>query len=265
MVKVLVSAIVLNYRSPQDTVRCVEALQKQTVVDQLQIIVVDNHSEDDSIGVIRNQLGHMSNVEIVESSTNTGFGSGNNYAEQFADSDYILFINPDNALESSGLEKMLTHMQQHSEIGILAPQLVFADGTVRDSHRVFPSFVDICIKRTPLRRLFPKRLDRYLERNVNPQAVRQVDWVVGACFLISRALFADLGGYDERYFLFFEDTDLCRRCLESGKQVVYFPVVHALDRKQRLSGGGFFALFLHKTGRVHIASALKYFWKWRSA
>jgi len=261
----LVSAIVLNYRSPQDTVRCVQALQKQTIVDQLQIIVVDNHSEDDSIGVIRNRLQHMDNVEIVESATNTGYGSGNNYALRYADGEYILIINPDNALEPAGLENLVAYMKEHPEIGILAPQLVFSDGTIRDSHRIFPSFFDVCIKRTPLRRLFTKRLDKYLERNENPQAVRQVDWVVGACFLIPKTLFTDLGGYDERFFLFFEDTDLCRRCSNAGRHVVYYPPVSASDRKQRLSGGGFFALFLNKTGRVHIASALKYFWKWRRA
>jgi GT2 family glycosyltransferase len=93
----------------------------------------------------------------------------------------------------------------------------------------------------------------------------EVDWIAGACFMMPRTLFLELGGFDPRFFLFFEDTDLCRRVKQRGKKVVFASSVHALDRKERLSGGGVLELFTKRTARIHLASAVKYFWKWRKS
>ncbi|MBI4129268.1 glycosyltransferase [Candidatus Peregrinibacteria bacterium] len=122
---------------------------------------------------------------------------------------------------------------------------------------------DLLIKRTFLRHIFPGRMRRYLQWDLDPGMVRDVDWVVGACLLIRRTLLDQIGSFDPRFFLFFEDIDLCRRSWEVGKRVVYFPKVTAMDRKHRLSEGGLFSLLFHRTGRAHIRSALSYFWKWR--
>ena len=94
---------------------------------------------------------------------------------------------------------------------------------------------------------------------------QEVDWVVGGSFLIQRALFTELHGFDERFFLFFEDTDLCKRVGLAGKKVLYEPSIVVGDKKRRLSGQSFWDLFWKKTGRTHISSALKYFWKWRAS
>jgi GT2 family glycosyltransferase len=267
---VTVSAIVLNYRTPQETVRCVQALLKQTMVRRahhdtfsLDIIVVDNHSEDDSIGVLRNRLAKHPNVCIVESTQNIGYGQGNMLGTRFAGGDYIYITNPDNELEPTGLEKMIQKMETDNAIGILAPRLVHEDGTTRDSARAFPRLPDVIIKRTGLRRIFAHRLAHYLQSSKNPSKTRETDWIVGASFLIRRSIFKEVGGFDPRFFLFFEDIDLCRRVREAGHTVVYFPEATATDRKRRLSEGGFLSLLTSRTARVHVASALKYFWKWR--
>ena len=91
-----------------------------------------------------------------------------------------------------------------------------------------------------------------------------VDWLVGACLLLRTDLFRRLKGFDERFFLFFEDMDLCRRTKILGKRVVYLPQIKVLDGKERLSGSSIFSLFTRKTTRIHLASAMKYFWKWRT-
>lgn len=258
----LVSAIVLNYRTPQETVACVHNLQKQTVADQMEIIVVENHSEDESIGVLRNRL-KVPALAIIETPRNLGFGGGYNKGIQRAQSKYILINNPAKILQNDGIEKMVMTMERDPSIGIIAPKLVYDDGTIRPSVRSFPSPLDIIIKRTPLRYVFPKIFARYVRIDVDSQKRQNVDWVVGGCLMIRRDLFDEIGGFDERFFLFFEDIDLCLRVHCKGKKVVYDPSVTALDRKRRLSGEGFFDLFLTKTGRIHLLSALKYFWKWR--
>jgi len=259
----LVSAIVLNYRTPLDAVQCVKNLRRQTIKDQIEIIVVDNHSDDDSIGILHVRLADIPNVRIIEAAENLGYGRGNNLGERYATGDYILIVNPDTEPQSDALERFIEVLEKDTEIGIIAPKLVFPDGTVRDSYRTFPTMFDIVIKRTVLRHIFHERLRRYLQHERDPNYVRDTDWVAGACLFLRRSFFEELGGFDERFFLFFDDTDFCRRCWELGKRVVYYPDIKAGDRKQRLSGGGILPLVTKPAGRAHVQSALKYFWKWR--
>ncbi len=258
----LVSAIILNYGNPQYTVNCAKNLQKQTIANRLQIIVIDNHSEDDSIGILRNQLQDIPNIHIVETPDNLGFGGGNNYASRYTTGEYILILNPDTQPEPSALEHLIHVLEEDKSIGIIAPKLIFSNGIIRDSYRTFPTILDIIIKRSFLKYIFIKRLRRYLQHDSDPIHVHNTDWVVGAFMLMHKKLFDQLHGFDERYFLFFEDADLCRRCWNAGKRVVYYPTVKAADGKERLSGDDLFSIFTKKTGRIHLISALKYFWKW---
>jgi N-acetylglucosaminyl-diphospho-decaprenol L-rhamnosyltransferase len=259
----LLSAIVLNYRSPQLTVKCVQALRAQTIADKIEILVVDNHSQDDSIGVLRNRLKGMANVQILENHANTGYGAGNHFAADRARGEYLLIINPDNMLLPDAAETLIRALQNDPTIGMVAPQLVHEDGTIRDSYRAFPRLLDVLAKRIRLlKKLFPKRVEHYLQAQSDPHASSDVDWVVGACFVIPSAFFRELGGFDPRFFLFFEDIDLCKRCWQKGKRVVFLPQAKAMDRKRRLSEGNMLSLFFSSVGRFHLLSGLKYFAKW---
>lgn len=258
-----ITAIVLNYKTPRNTVACVRALLKQTIADHVDVLVVDNHSNDESIGSIRNTLGHEKNVRILETAENIGYGRGNGIAMKQAETPYILIINPDNELRPEALEKMLKEMEESADIGICAPKLIHEDGTVRDSARSFPTLFEMVVKRTFLRHLFPQAVKRYLQWDVDVNIARDVDWVVGACMLIRNDLLKKIGGFDPRFFLFFEDMDLCRRAHTAGYRVRYLPEAVASDRKRRLSEGNAVSALLKKTGRIHAISALQYFWKWR--
>jgi GT2 family glycosyltransferase len=278
----LISAIVLNYRTPRDIVACVEALKKslqpsvfslerkeipstqdaELKTQDLEILVIDNHSEDESIQWIRNRYRGDPIVRILESGTNRGYAGGNALAISQARGTYLLVINPDNTLKSGALRLMIEAMEKDPTIGIVAPKLIHEDGSVRDSVRRFPSPFDVLIKRSFLQKIFPGALRRYLALDEDPHRQRDVDWAVGACLLMRRDFYGMLGGFDDRYFLFFEDMDLCRRCWKAGKRVVYLPQAQALDRKKRLSEGGVWRLLTKRSGRAHITSAVKYFRKW---
>ncbi len=259
----LVSAVVLNYQSPKDTVKCVHALLSQTIADKLEILVVDNHSNDESIGFIRAQLGSIPSVRIIEERTNVGYGRGNNAALRFVQGEYLLIVNPDNTLPHDAIEKMLQALQAHPDAGIVGPALIHPDGSVRPSARKFPRIIDLLRKR-----LWPERWQADYNKTMAEMQLQEsvdVDWLVGACLLMKTELFRTLGGYDKRYFLFFEDIDICRRAHALGKKVLYLPHVRALDRKTRLSGSTAFSLLTKKTTRIHLQSALQYFWKWNVA
>ncbi len=257
-----VTAIVLNFRTPLNAVRCVQALKGQSVADRLKILVVDNHSDDDSAGILRVRLAAHPDVQLLESAVNAGFGAGNALAIRRIETPFLMVINPDNELSPDALEIMLSRMDADPKIGIVAPKLVHEDGSVRDSSRSFPGIKDVVAKRTPLRSLFPRSLDRYLQASESPDRERATDWVVGACMLMRTDVYKQIGGFDERFFLFFEDIDLCRRMWDAGWKVVYCPAAVATDRKRRLSEGGVLSLLRRPAGRAHIRSAISYFAKW---
>ena len=261
----LVSCLVLTNTGKRalQAVECVRTLQKQTIADQIEIIVIENHSQDDSIGILRNSLGDEENVQLGEAPKPLGYGKGNNYGFRYATGDFILVINPDNRLEENGLARLVQELRDNPDIGIISPKLVFPDGTVRDSFRRFPRFSDSFIRRTFLRRFFGKRIEEYSSYERDPKGPLDVDWVAGACFLLHRDLYAELEGFDRRFYLFFEDIDLCRRTWERKLRVVLDPRIIAYDSKVRLSAGGIGAFFTKKTVRIHVASAIKYFWKWK--
>ena len=257
-----VTAIVLNFRTPKETVKCVEALLTQNLGDRLEILVVDNHSDDESMGILRARLSGMPHVRILESKLNGGFGHGYNLGLAHAKGTYLLLNNPSKIMAPLSIEAMVDCLKRDSSIGIVGPKLSHGDGTLRSSARAFPSPLDVVIKRTFLRNFFSRRLERYLQSNEDPEKMRDADWVIGGCLMIPRVLMQEIGGFDSRFFLFFEDIDLCRKCKKLGKRVVYFPQAEALDRKRRLSDGGVFSLLTSRVGRAHIASGWKYFLKW---
>lgn len=256
----LVSAIVLNYRSYKDTTKCVQALLNQTIGDRLEILIVDNHSDDESIGVMRARYTGHPGIHIIESPTNSGYAHGNNLAARYAKGQYLLIINPDNILPPDAAEKLVTILKNNPDAGIIGPALIYPDNSIRPSARSFPTMGDLIRKR-----LKPDEWHSTYQSTIDrSKNIVEVDWLVGACLLIEKKFFDTLGGFDQRFFLFFEDIDLCRRCWGMGKKVLYAPAIRVQDRKRRLSEGGIFALFTKPTTRIHLKSAVKYFYKWKA-
>lgn len=258
----LVSAVILNYRTGRQAVTCTEELLKQTIADQMEIIVVDNHSEDDSIGLITAHLKKYPNVRIVETPRNAGFGAGYNTGISYAQGKYILINNPVKILERDGVARMVDKMESDPSIGMLGPKLIHPDGSWRLSPREWPTPLSVVAKRSWLKHVFPATVERYLQMNRDPDEEREAHWIAGGCLMMPRALFEELGGFDDRFFLFFEDTDLCRRVWEAGKRVLYYPSVSGSDKARRLSGSGFWNIISSKVGRIHVSSGFKYFLKW---
>lgn len=250
-----VSIIVLNFKSPRDTITCTKALLNQTVSD-IEVLVVDNHSDDDSVGILRNGLEGLDRVRIIETLKNLGYGKGNNFGATYATGEFIMIINPDNTLEPTGLERLVKAMEEDPSIGLIAPKLQFPDGSVRDSFRPFPSFFEMAVLRVIYRKKYQNM------KPAVPTAPIETDWIHGACFLMRTSLYKELKGFDDRFFLFFEDVDICRRIWKSGKRVIFDPTIVALDKKQRLSSGGIISFFTKWTVREHVKSVLRYFLKW---
>ena len=261
------SIIIVNYNHKYFPRLALEALEKSKTDFTFEVIFVDNDSrpEDESKGFLR-EAAKERRIILIESPKNVGFGAGNNIGMRQAKGEYILLHNPDTTVGEDSLQKMVDYFSKHSEIGLLGPKLVYSNGDVQESCRRFMKFTDLIVKRTFLKYLNPwkKRLRHYLMRDFDHNKIQEVDLITGAMMLARRDfLWNRLHGFDERYFLFMEDFDLCQRTWKSGEKVVYYPLVSILHYHKRLSGGGFFGQFMKKTFYLHLVSSAKYFWRWR--
>lgn len=261
-----VSVIVVNYNQKYFPRMCVDHLEKTRSEAErfFQVIVVDNGSTDESIHYLR-EMDKEGRIKLIESGKNLGYGKGNNLGVANADGEYILIANPDIFVEPDTLQKLVTYADSHKEAGIIGPKLIYYNGVIQDSCRRHMSPFDLVIKRTFLRKLpfFKKRVEKYLMEDFDHSKTQEVDLITGACFLIPKKLYDKVGGFDERYFLFMEDFDLCRKVAREGKKIVYYPEAHAEHYHKRLSSGNIFWLLKQKVFWIHLSSAIKYFWKWR--
>lgn len=187
-----------------------------------EVIVVDNASSDDSVAMLAREFPW---VRVIANSGNAGFTRGNNQGLAVSRGQYVLFLNPDTELAAGALQQMLTYAAAQPQVGIIGPQLRYGDGSLQSSRRRFPTLATFLLESTVLQRWWPRNrvLSRYYMLDRPDDAVSEVDWVVGACMLVRRAVLDQIGGFDEGFFMYSEELDLCRRAVTAGWRVIYLP------------------------------------------
>lgn len=186
------------------------------------VIVVDNHSSDDSLSAVEADAADLPfSLHVIRNPTNMGFGAACNQGAKQAQSEYLLFLNPDTALFAGTLSDSLAYMQDpaHAGVGICGVQLLDEQGRVSRSCARFPSARRFLAHASGLDRLFP-RLGHFMA-DWDHRQTREVDQVIGAFFLVRREMFEALGGFDERFFVYFEEVDLSLRARNAGWRSVY--------------------------------------------
>ncbi|HZO89922.1 MAG TPA: glycosyltransferase [Chthonomonadaceae bacterium] len=204
------SVIILSWNTCGLLEKCLRSLACSQPGLEYEVIVVDNASEDDSRAMVRRLFP---NVRLLVNPTNVGFSAGNNTAIPHATGRYVLFLNSDTVVLEGALAAMVRYADAHPDIGILGPKLLNADDTLQYSCRRFPNLGTGFFRNTPLGRLFPHNrfaLD-YLYQNWDHATPRDVDWVSGAALMLRRTLLDQIGGFDEDFFMYCEDVDLCWR------------------------------------------------------
>lgn len=182
-------------------------------------------------------FAHLANENIIyfHSPVNVGFGAGHNYGiEYFAGrSKYHLIINPDIFFKSGVLEELLNFMDENKGVSIVAPKILYPNGTIQNSFRLLPSFFDLILRRVaPLRKMFAKREHKNYLKDYQFDKPLAVNFILG-CFLLCRtSILKEINGFDERFFLYMEDFDLVRRMSESHRVYLYphVSVIHEYDR-----------------------------------
>lgn len=240
------SILIVTYNSAKLMPPLLEHLAKEIQHLNAEVIVVDNASRDQTADLVRSQFPW---VKLIASAENLGFAAGNNLGAQQATGRYLLLLNPDAIPEPGALQRGIELMDQHPDAGLAGGELRGVDGSRQPSARMFPRLRDEFFVLSGLAAKYPHsrlfgRLDR---RWADPEVAAEVDWIPGAFVFIPRQRFVDLAGFDERFFMYYEEVDLCRRLQAAGTKIYYWPELKAMHiggesaktvEKQRVSRAG---------------------------
>ncbi|MGO8722882.1 MAG: glycosyltransferase family 2 protein [Acidimicrobiales bacterium] len=218
-----VSAVVVNYNAGEVLARCLLSLRQNGISD---IVVVDNGSDDGSMPFGPEPAA----PRLIRPPRNIGYGAGANLGARSVESELVFICNPDLVVEPGTIEHLATALEQRPDAAVAGPMLVEPDGSVYPSGRSFPGlldalghgFVGLFWRENPWTR-------RYRLVGEDQHKARDADWVSGAGFLVRRKAFEAVGGFDEAYFMYVEDVDLCWRLHRAGWAILYVPsgrVIH---------------------------------------
>jgi GT2 family glycosyltransferase len=220
-------------------------------------IIVDNDSKDNTVEIIE-KIGE---VTLLKNEKNKGFAYPNNQAAKLARGEFLLFLNPDMRVEEGSLDKMIEWMRNHPDVGLASCKLLDQHGNLNKDAlpRRFPTIWDQMAIILKLPHFFPDILNNYLFKDFNPEIEQEVDSVRGSFMIMRREVYEKLGwAFDPRYFIWFEDVDLCREVKKMGLKVVYTPTISCVD----YVGQSFKKINFFWKQKQFIKSMLTYFWKW---
>jgi N-acetylglucosaminyl-diphospho-decaprenol L-rhamnosyltransferase len=220
-----ITIAIVNYNTAVLLDRLFSALAAARGRLRLQIIVIDNVSRDNSLDILREKYPF---VELIANDSNVGFGRANNQALAHMRGRYLLLLNTDAFVSPDTLVKTLDFMEGNPRCGVLGVKLVGEDGVLQPSCRFFPTPWNVFLAANGLSRYFP-RTRLVDDMSWDHQSTRQCDWVPGCFYLVRKAVLDQLGLFDPRFFLYYEEVDHCRRVRQAGWNVIYYPyteVVH---------------------------------------
>lgn len=219
-----VGAIVVNHNAGASLSECVASLMVAQVDE---IVVVDNSSSDFSLDLLEQAF---SGVHVIRTGKNLGYGTAVNIGRNALSSDYLFICNPDLVVDERAPGYLVSGLLADAQVAIVGPQILELDGTVYPSARRFPSVID-AFGHALFAMFWPNNpfTRRYKLEAVNLTSVSVCDWVSGACMMARATAFDVVQGFDERYFMYVEDLDLCWRLSRASWKIAYEPragVIH---------------------------------------
>jgi hypothetical protein len=250
------SIVILNYRTRGLLRHCLRGLLAEGPEVPFEVIVVDNDSRDGSIEMVR---AEFPTVRLVSLPRNLGYSRGNNAGLRIAVGTYLLVMNSDIVVTRGQLDELCRYLDVHPRVGAVGPHLRNPDGTTQESAYRFYRFLTPLYHRTVLGRTRRGRreLARFTYADWDHRSSRPVCWLMSSCLLLRRTALDASGTFDERFFLYLADTDLCRRLWLAGWEVHYQPAASLVHYHRRQSAEDW------RTALTHLADWLRYLRKWR--
>jgi len=215
-----ISAIIVSYNTRDMTLDCLRTLEVGLAGIPSEILVVDNCSIDGSAEAIRAQFPR---VRLFESAMNAGFGAANNIAMRQARGEYLLLLNSDAFPQPGAIPALVKYLRTHPRVAIAGPRLLNADGSLQVSCFKFPSPLRAWLENLWISAAFSRHPFIGDYRFWAHDSERNVDFLIGACMLVRREVFERTGGFDERFFLYSEETDWQRRIRDLGWEIAFNP------------------------------------------
>ena len=268
-----INIVFVNYFTKSDILDAVASVLKDIVSCPyaVQITVVDNSENKDNIK--EDLVVKFPVVKYIDCCDNVGFGKGNTIGFNSTPARYYFALNRDTIIPENTkvIERIIKFMDEHPKIGCIGPKLLNTDGTLQYSCYRF-DWQSILIK--PLKQInFDKKYkwvkkysDRLLMKDFDHNSTMPVDWVLGAAMVVRQEVIDQVGSFDERYFMYLEDSDWCRTMWNHGWSVYYVHdiiITHKYTRESAKIPGIIKALVKNKLARIHLKSWLQYVWKWR--
>jgi GT2 family glycosyltransferase len=235
--KVDLSIIIVNYNTSLLLENCLRSIAKADKPKKgLEIIVVDNASSDNSVNLVKK---NFPDVKIISLKTNLGFAKANNLGAKTANGNYYLFLNSDTVLNRFSIVKPLKYLKNHPKAGAITVKLYLKNGQIdRDNHRGFPTPWAALTHFSGLSKLFPnsRLFGQYHQKFLNFDKIHTVPVAAGSFLMLPKNVFEKLNGWDEDFFFYGEDIDLCYRLYLLGLKTIYYPKANATHLKGASSG-----------------------------
>jgi GT2 family glycosyltransferase len=220
-----IAAVIINYNTCQELQACLGSIKPEEASEE---VVVDNNSSDGSVEMVRSKYPW---VTLLANKTNVGYGAAANQAIANSTARYVVLLNSDTLLQPGSLKALSYYLDQHPRAAIVGPRLENTDGTLQASCYPFPTPLDTFLENSTCAVFFGRLIRRYVPgirglywRTWPHDSPRIVPWLKGAALAIRREAFNAVGGFDESFFMYFEDADLCCRMKKAGWQVHFAPV-----------------------------------------
>lgn len=251
-----ISIVILNYKTPRLLRQCLKGIFAFPPSVSYEVLVVDNGSRDTTADVLKKEFPQ---VKFYPLTKNVGYAKGSNVGIRKAVGKYILLLNADVVVLAGSLDHLYEAMQLDGKVAAGGPCLKNPDGSMQESAYGFHTFFTPLYQRTLLGKTSrgKKEIERFLMKSWNHQSERSVGWLMSSCLMLRREALAALRGFDERFFVYMADTDLCRRLWLNGWKVKYFPQSTCVHYHRRQSANDLWAM------RIHAQDWLRYLWKWR--
>lgn len=220
MCKVDVSIVIISWNTEKLLKQCIESIFKHTLDLSYEIIVVDNNSQDGTVNML---ASYLDLVTVIKSEENVGFGRAHKLALPYLNGTYTLLLNPDTYLKENSIKLLLNKFKSDDSIGLISSKLLNEDGTLQVSCWNMPSIKEVLVSSVRQLVKIPFELSGKLNTiNELKSKSGSVDCVMGAVMLLSTAVFQEMGGFDDDYFMYGEDTDICWLIHERNMRVYYF-------------------------------------------
>ena len=248
-----ITIVILSYKMKRLVKNCIKHIQESFISVPYEIIVVDNNSGD---GIEEYMKKELPNIKLIISPTNSGMGAGNNIGIRAAQGKYVLVLNPDIIVFKNSIQNIYDYLKKNPQVGLVAPRLLNPDRTLQKTcYRWYKTWTPL-YRRTFFGKLpwAKKELSDFLMDDFDHRSTREVDWVQGSCFMSPKSVLDRVGTFDEDYFMYMEDADLCCRIHEAGFQVIYLGNTEVIHMHMKMSQGGLLKIFTNPLTRAHIRS-----------